>query len=174
MNGISSAIFGLAGGVAFILLGRWIYSNPKQAFYIRSLYTDPDSSFLRVGAKIIGTFFIAGGSCAAVVIALGSLMNPNSTAWLILPLGAAVLSGWLLRPRTVEAPRAVAEPAAATRDGLLTPRRKLLIAWAFGGGGIFTAAVAVLLLTGESRLIPVVVMVSALVMVFALTAVLWM
>lgn len=173
MNGLVGAVFGLAGGAGFILLGRWIYTNPKKAFYIRSIYADPDSRFLKVGAKIFGTFFISFGACAAGIAALGSLMNANSTVWLIIPLGSGVLGGWFLRPRIAETPHTVVEQPAAKPGGFLTRRGKFLIVWALGSGGFLTAAVLIVIWTGESHLIPAVIIVFALVTVVAMAAILW-
>lgn len=173
MNSIEGSIFGLVAGGGFILLGRWIYVNPGKALYVSSVHSNPNSRFLKLGAKIIGTFIIFLGSCATVTAALGSLVNPNSTAWLIVPIVAGVLGGWFLRPRIVEAPRIVFGPPAAKPGGLLTSRGRHLVVWAFGGGALLTAAFVVLLRTGEGHLIPVVVMILTLVMVVALAAILW-
>lgn len=171
MNGVGWVILGLVAGAAFILLGRWIYASPYRVLYIRSLFVDPDSSFLRTGAKTIGTFFIVAGSCAAVV-APASRAIPNSAAWLIVPLGAAVLGAWFLRPRVVEAPRAATEPPVAGHGRVLTRKGKLAFAWTLIVCAGLTATIAAPFWTRGSgnKVIPIIAMVAALVMVFALAS----
>jgi hypothetical protein len=47
---MSSTIVALVAGIGFILLGRWIYRNPKT-LYVRPVHASPDAPLLRIGGK---------------------------------------------------------------------------------------------------------------------------
>jgi len=159
-------VFALVVGSAFILVGRWIYANPK-ALQVASLHADPDSRFLRVGAKVFGVLAIFIGSYSTAV-AMAGLVIREAVVTVSLGLVLAALSAWVLRPET----QSGLTPATGQRTPRPT-RGKLLIAVVLSLAALFTGAILVLIRFGEGRLVPLVSTIAALTFAAAIAAILW-
>lgn len=164
---MTTTIFGLAGGVVFILLGRWIYVNPK-ALYVSSLHKSTDSPSLKLAAKVFGTLAIFVGSYAAVV-AIADLVIRQAAVAVVLGLSLAALSTRFLRPTVKPVP----SPGMAQRSGAPS-RARLLVAVMLGFGAFFTATVLILIKLGDGRFIPLASAIAALTSAAAVAAILWL
>jgi hypothetical protein len=141
-----AVLFQLLAGSAFVLLGRWIYKNPKKV-YPNWLYSNPDSLFLTGFARVFATMVIFVGSCA-VIIALVSHLLPGYML-VIVALAGAIASAWLLRPpvQAAEAPTVGGSGTTQvpTRQGFLSKKGKWIVGISVG--------VAVLLIFGVFAII---------------------
>lgn len=162
---MSSALAALAG-VCFVVLGRWIYRNPRS-LYVREVHASPDAPLPRLGAKVFGTLAIFIGSYA-VVAGIADLVVASSGTMVF--TGAIIVAAiaFLLTP-TVKSGR-----SSETGQRPLTMRAKLLIAVLVAVGTLFTAAVLILIRVGDSALIPLASMIAGGISVAAIAAVLWL
>ena len=126
-------------GTGTVLLGRWMYKNPKRT-YPNWLYSNPDHPALIGRARAIATFFIFAGLWIALA-GVGSRLLPNSWVPVLLILGG-IVGAWYLRPKVPET--AVGEgldtAAKTKRSGFLSTKGK----WVVG----ISLAVAVLFFFG--------------------------
>jgi len=174
MGSASSAIIGLVGGTVFILLGRWIYANPKKV-YTSSLYANPDSPFLKFGVRLFATLLIFIGSYAAALWSVALVVHLGTTA-VIIALVAALLGGWSLRPQVIALPHvAVGAPAAGTQKhgGFMTRKGRSLTIMALGISTVVFATILALFVSGQGRLMPVVAIVATLISALVVAVVLW-
>lgn len=163
---MSSALAALAG-VCFVVLGRWIYRNPRS-LYVREVHASPDAPLPRLGAKVFGTLAIFIGSYAVVAGIADLVVASSGTMVVTGAIIVAAISAFLLTP-TVKSGR-----SSETGQRPLTMRAKLLIAVLVAVGTLFTAAVLILIRVGDSALIPLASMIAGGISVAAIAAVLWL
>lgn len=162
-------ILGLLWGVGFIVLGRWIYKNPKT-MYVSSLSARSDSPFREFVARLFATLLIFLGSLGAAT-ALASLLLHRALAITLIGAAAGALGAVFLRPGLGTAPLIAArttEPALAGRGPLLTRKGKLFLVTMIGGGVAVGAETFVLPAVGKAALTPDVALVTILIMATAL------
>jgi len=166
---MASNILGVVGGVLVVLVGRWIYANPKGALYVRSIHSSPDTPFLKLAAKIFGTLAIFIGSYGVAAAAAGLV---TERAMVIVPLGllAGVVGTWFLRPAVKEVPTVEAEVEKAH----VRTRQKLLIVVTLGFAVFSMLTVVALLKFGVGRLIPLVTLIQGFALIAAIAAILWL
>ena len=166
---MSTAIFAVIAGAAFIFLGRWIYTDPKT-LYASSLEANHDAALHRVGTKLVAIVLIFGGAYAAVA-APAELLIPQG--WVVTSLGlvAGVLASLFLRPRVTGAVGTGSEASAAARikqGWLLTGKGKLFLVTMIGGALVVGVETLVLPLVGRAGLLPDVGLVTILIMATAM------
>lgn len=89
-------IFAVCAGVAFILLGRWMYANPSKV-YSSAVSTNPNSNTLPRFIRTFATLVIFIGGYAVI----GGGTSPFLPGWLVIALGTAagVAAAIILRPK---------------------------------------------------------------------------
>lgn len=92
---MSELLFPLIAGTVFVLLGRWMYKNPKRV-YPNWLYSNPDHPYLIGGVRVFATMAMFVGSFALISTVVSHLL-PESLI-VIVALAGAILSAWFLRP----------------------------------------------------------------------------
>lgn len=161
---MSTAMLGLIAGVAFVLLGRWIYARP-ETFYANSLQANSEGSLPRLVAKVFAVLLIFLGSYAAVVAPAETFIH-GAVAITSLGLVAGTLASLFLRPRAGGAVGTgpVASPAARTKQGpILTRKGKVFLATMIGGCVVMGAETFLLPVIGRAGLVPDVGMTTILI-----------
>jgi hypothetical protein len=97
---MSGLLFGLIGGSVFVLLGRWMYRNPKKV-HPNWMYSNPDHPLLIGSARVFATMAMFFGSFVCI-LALLTCMAPGALTVIVAMVGAIVAS-WFLRPQVPEA-----------------------------------------------------------------------
>ncbi len=152
---MSTLIFGLLGGGGFVVLGRWIYSNPTT-MYVSSLGAGRENSLPELGARIFATLLIFLGSFGATAAPAAMLLH-RAAAITLTAATAGALGAWLLRPRVVAAPRGAAgspEGVKTRRGPSLTRKGKVLLATMAAGVVLSTAEALGLPALGRGALWP--------------------
>jgi hypothetical protein len=83
-------------GVCFLLLGRWLYLNPRKMFPAWGLLNREHPSLQKLG-RVYGAFFIFFGIFASVGVSLSILLRSVPGLPLLAPI--AVAGAWFLRPK---------------------------------------------------------------------------
>jgi Cytochrome oxidase complex assembly protein 1 len=115
-------VFPLLAGSAFILLGRWMYGNPKK-IYPNWLYNNPDHPFLFGLVRAFATLMMFIGS-GAVVSAITSRVLPGALV-LMAMLAGGIAGAWFLRPRLQENGQSSA--SASIGSGFLSNKGKWVL-----------------------------------------------
>jgi hypothetical protein len=110
-------LFPFLAGSALILLGRWMYKNPRK-FHANSLYTNPRHPFLLAYGRFFASFIIFAGSLA-IIAALVSQRLPGSLAFFA-SLAGGIAGALFLRPRVGE----LVSPSAGNTLSTLAPVKR--------------------------------------------------
>jgi hypothetical protein len=100
-------------GVAFVLLGRWLYLHPNGLVPYCGFFNIEHPQVKRL-ARVYATFFIFFGAVAFATAVLARLRLAP-----ILALAIGVMGAWFLRPR-------LPQPASGTVESNVTDKQKLL------------------------------------------------
>jgi hypothetical protein len=100
-------------GVAFVLLGRWLYLHPNRLVPSWGFFNNEHPQVKRL-ARVYATFFIFFGAFAFAAAVLARLRLAP-----ILALAIGVIGAWLLRPR-------LPKLASGAIDSVVTEKQKLL------------------------------------------------
>jgi hypothetical protein len=95
-------------GVGFVLLGRWLYRNPRKLFPSWG-FLNPEHPGVQKIARGYATFFIFFGLLAAIAVAFSFLFRHiPGMSFLAFPI--AVAGAWLLRPKVPQSEPSVTAP----------------------------------------------------------------
>lgn len=94
-------------GACFVLLGRWLYRNPRNLF--RFGFLNPEHPGVQKLARVYATFFIFFGMFAVAGVACALLLQ-HVPGMPLVALAVGIAGAWLLRPKMPqpEAPVATA------------------------------------------------------------------
>ena len=85
-------------GVLLLLLGRWLYRNPRKMFPTWGLL-NPEHPIVQKLGRVYEVFFIFSGIFASVAVSFSFLLrSAPGLAVLAFPIGIA--GAWFLRPKT--------------------------------------------------------------------------
>ncbi len=115
----------LIGG-SLVLLGRWVYVNPRRLLPRWGLLNREHPAVQKV-AKLYATFLIFFGLLAATGVSFGLLLR-NVPGMPLLVLALAVGGAWLLRPKISPEPPVAAPSNQPTEQRLLSRHWKRYLA----------------------------------------------
>lgn len=84
-------------GVCFLLLGRWLYANPRTMFPAWGLLNREHPGVQKLG-RVYGVFFIFFGIFASVAVSCSFLLR-SVPGLSLLAFPIAVAGAWFLRPK---------------------------------------------------------------------------
>jgi hypothetical protein len=140
----------LALGICFVLLGRWLYLNPRK-FFRGWGFLNPEHPGVQKLFRFYATFFIFFGLLISVGFAF-MLLGHGFAGSSLLALAIAIVGAWFLRPTNsqpgpdtprTEAPAAAVDGQTAS-PSLLTRHWKRTVAI---GVGSFAAFIGILAIT---------------------------
>jgi hypothetical protein len=140
----------VAVGVAFVLLGRWLYRNPTKLMPSWGFFNPENPSVQKV-AQAYSVFLIFFGTLALSSVIIARLL-PWATVILGLPI--AILAAWFLRPRLDPPALDGARPVVA--DPVQTLEKQPLLGkhWkrglAIAGGFVVVLGIFVTVLLADS------------------------
>ena len=121
-------------GVCFLLLGRWLYLNPRKMFPAWGLLNREHPGVQKI-ARVYGVFFIFFGIFASVAVGLSFLLR-SVPGLPVLAFPIAVAGAWFLRPKLLQSGDPLdAASQQLQKQPLLTKhwKRHLAIAGCFAG-----------------------------------------
>ncbi len=127
-------------GVAFVLLGRWLYRNPTRLIPSWGFF-NPENPSVKKVAQTYSVFLIFFGTFALTGVIIVRLLP---WAVVILGLPIAILGAWLLRPRLDPAVIEVTRPLAGVP--VQAPEKQPLLGKHWRRGLAVAAGLAVLIL----------------------------
>ena len=163
---MATVIFVSTVGVALILIGRWIYRNPRSLF-VSSIHGSPNSQSLKVGARVIGTVAIFLGSYA-ITVPIIDLIIRSAAVVTIAGLALAGFGAWFLRPAVEPS----LKPEIENKPGPPS-RKKLLVVTVVALGSSFTIALLILIRLGQHKLVPLAGTIAAFTIAAAIAAIIW-
>ena len=98
----------ILAGVCFVLLGRWLFRNPRKLFPGWG-FLNPEHRSVQKLARAYATFVIFFGLFASAGVALAFLLR-GVPGMPLLILAVAVAGAWLLRPKRLQSEPLVVAP----------------------------------------------------------------
>jgi len=104
-------------GILFLLLGRWLYRNPRRMFPAWGLFNPEHPGVQKLG-RVYGVFFIFFGIFASVAVSFSFfLRSVPGLALLAFPI--AIVGAWFLRPKIPQSEPIINEANQQQRKQLL-------------------------------------------------------
>jgi len=140
-----TAFFTVMFGAGFVLLGRWLYRNPRKLVPAWGILNGEHSGVQKL-ARAYATFFIFFGLLASLGV-LVALLLPSTPGTPILAFMAAAAGTWFLRPRSPQRAPLPMEASVGTltekaeKPGLLSKHWKRNLMIALGLMALFVLAI---------------------------------
>jgi hypothetical protein len=131
-------------GVCFLLLGRWLYANPRKMFPAWGLLNREHPGVQKLG-RVHGVFFIFFGIFASVAVNCSFLLR-SVPGLSLLAFPIAVAGAWFLRPKMPQSePPVDAVSQQPQKQPLLSKHWKRYLAIAVCFAGILIVVVSQIL-----------------------------
>jgi hypothetical protein len=127
-------------GIAFVLLGRWLYRNPGKLVPVWGVFNSDHSGVQKL-ARAYATFLIFFGLFASLGVVLAIILR-RVPGMPLLCFAAAAIGAWLLRPKLIQSQTNVENARASQKpQSLLSNHWKRNLAIVAGIAGVFLLSI---------------------------------